>query len=311
VKKFIITIDTEGDNLWAWKQGDRITTENVKFLPRFQLLCNQFGFKPVWLTNYEMITDCAYAEFISQVVSEKNGELGMHLHAWSTPPKYNLNVVQAGAPYLIEYPQDIMEEKIAIMTEAIKKIGITPVSHRAGRWATDDRYFKLLIKYGYKIDCSVTPYVDWKGSVGATAGACGSNYMRSNREPYMITFDNGSLMEVPVSIRKTHSLVLKDRKSLKNFTGSLYRVFKGNVLWLRPNGNNYNAMIKLVDIVRKSDSDYIMFMLHSSELMPGGSPTFPTSDSIEKLYVDLEKLFSYCAQYFEGITLRDYYEEKI
>ncbi|WP_395754844.1 hypothetical protein [Edwardsiella ictaluri] len=49
---FIITIDTEGDNLW--QNHDRITTENARYLPRFQLLCEKYGFKPVYLTNYEM-----------------------------------------------------------------------------------------------------------------------------------------------------------------------------------------------------------------------------------------------------------------
>lgn len=34
---FLITIDTEGDNLW--QNHDRITTENTRFLPRFQALC--------------------------------------------------------------------------------------------------------------------------------------------------------------------------------------------------------------------------------------------------------------------------------
>ena len=49
---FIITIDTEGDNLW---QNHRvIKTENARYLARFQTLCERFGFKPVWLTNYEM-----------------------------------------------------------------------------------------------------------------------------------------------------------------------------------------------------------------------------------------------------------------
>ena len=47
---FIITIDTEGDNLW---QNHRvIKTENARYLARFQTLCERFGFKPVWLTNY-------------------------------------------------------------------------------------------------------------------------------------------------------------------------------------------------------------------------------------------------------------------
>ncbi|KUQ83408.1 hypothetical protein AWI27_16640 [Enterobacter hormaechei subsp. steigerwaltii] len=52
---FIITIDTEGDNLW---QNHRvIKTENARYLARFQALCERFGFKPVWLTNYEMAVE--------------------------------------------------------------------------------------------------------------------------------------------------------------------------------------------------------------------------------------------------------------
>ena len=31
---FLITIDTEGDNIW--RRPNRITTENTLFLPRFQ-----------------------------------------------------------------------------------------------------------------------------------------------------------------------------------------------------------------------------------------------------------------------------------
>lgn len=45
-KYFIITIDTEGDNLWEWKEGTPIGTENVKYLSRFQELCSQYRFKP-------------------------------------------------------------------------------------------------------------------------------------------------------------------------------------------------------------------------------------------------------------------------
>jgi len=42
-KKFIITIDTEGDNLWEWKEGMPLGTENVNCLPRFQKLCNKYN----------------------------------------------------------------------------------------------------------------------------------------------------------------------------------------------------------------------------------------------------------------------------
>ena len=52
-----------------------------------------------------------------------------------------------------------------------------------------------------------------------------------------------------------------------------------------------------------------MFMLHSSEMMPGGSPTFKTQESIEILYRDLERLFQHVSKNYEGITLREYCEK--
>lgn len=63
-KSFIITIDTEGDNLWDWKEGTEIGTNNSRYIPRFQSLCNEFGFKPTWLTNWEMIQNQEYVEFV-------------------------------------------------------------------------------------------------------------------------------------------------------------------------------------------------------------------------------------------------------
>lgn len=53
-----------------------------------------------------------------------------------------------------------------------------------------------------------------------------------------------------------------------------------------------------------------MFMLHSSELMPGGSPNFKTVESIEKLYNNIEYIFQYIKNKgYIGMTLNEYYEE--
>lgn len=55
MKSFIITVDTEGDNLWEYKDGDPLGVKNSEYIPRFQSLCEKYGFKPVYLTNYEMV----------------------------------------------------------------------------------------------------------------------------------------------------------------------------------------------------------------------------------------------------------------
>lgn len=309
-KKFIITIDTEGDNLWAWKQGDAIRTENTLYLQRFQDLCNRYGFRPVWLSNYEMLSDSRYVDFICRVEEEGTGELGMHLHAWSTPPEYNLQVLRSGAPYLIEYPTEVMEEKIAAMTDLIRqRTGITPVSHRAGRWAMDGRYFDLLVKYGYLADCSVTPHVNWQANVGATEHSQGSDYSACPETPYWISNSAGTgrILEVPMSIRKMGGLVFENADSLRGIARGFKNITKEKTVWLRPNGGNLGALQKLQRrIAREESTDYLMFMIHSSELMPGGSPTFPTEASIEKLYQTMETLFAGIAKTYRGETLRDY-----
>lgn len=309
MKYFIITIDTEGDNLWQWDKKSLITTKNTLFLSRFQNLCEKYGFKPVWLTNFEMINDPNYVDFINTVEQKGTGEIGMHLHAWNTPPEYTLPFEQTGLPYLIEYPEEIMRKKVESMTTLIKSnTGITPVSHRAGRWAIDDRYFRILKDYGYKVDCSVTPHINWQHSPGQTY-INGSDYSNHPEQPYWIDKEK-KLLEVPVSIRKSHSFILPENLTLKDFLRSCKRTFCGQYIWLRPNGQNEKSLLHLIDLIYNSNSDYIMFMLHSSELMPNGNPTFRTNESIEMLYKVLDTVFYKASNYFTGITLRDYYNLK-
>ena len=80
-------------------------------------------------------------------------------------------------------------------------------------------------------------------------------------------------------------------------------------LWLRPNGKNLNEMKYIIrKISLENNSNYLMFMLHSSELMPGGSPIFRTEDSIEKMYRDVEKIFSMISDKYQGVTIREFGE---
>ena len=51
---------------------------------------------------------------------------------------------------------------------------------------------------------------------------------------------------------------------------------------------------------------YLMFMIHSSELMPGGSPSFPDEQSIENLYRSLEAFFEAISDDYAGMTIGDY-----
>jgi len=79
-------------------------------------------------------------------------------------------------------------------------------------------------------------------------------------------------------------------------------------VWLRPNGRNLNQMLGYLRYALSTKRDYVEFMLHSSEFMPGGSPLFKSEPAIEELYHCLESLFAEASVHFSGRTLSQYLE---
>jgi hypothetical protein len=312
---FLITIDTEGDNLWL--KSDRIMTKNASYLIRFQELCEKYQLKPTYLTNYEMVKSDTFIKFGKSIIKNNTAEVGMHLHAWNMPSFYKLtNNDFKYHPFLIEYPEKIMREKVKIMTELLEDtFGEKMLSHRAGRWAFNEKYAEILVEFGYKVDCSVTPHISWKLTMGDPKQNGGCDYSKFPDEPYFIDINNIShpgksdLLEVPVSInrrfKKINNLVsgLPNNSIIKRAVNHFFPN-----IWLRPNGKNIQHLLKYLDKMVDSEKMYVEFVLHSSELMPGGSPLFRTDESIEKLYRDLDLLFKRANSSFIGCTLSEFYD---
>ncbi|MDI3365772.1 deacetylase [Pantoea sp. V108_6] len=308
---FLITLDTEGDNLWRNRSGN-VTTHNVRFLPRFQSLCEKYAFKPTWLTNYEMACDPAYVEFGRDLLERNQGEIGMHLHAWYSPPDYALTEDDwRYQPYLIEYPESILHDKVAYMTDLLETAFETKMrSHRAGRWAFNEVYARALIDHGYLVDCSVTPRVDWRSSPGAPQGKGGTDYRHFPDQAYYVDINDiskpgsSTLLELPMSIQYRHGMLKNQFKKVWDNVRGKSRGPRVN--WLRPVGGNLAQMKHVVDQTLSQGNDYVEFMLHSSEFMPDGSPTFKNDADIDRLYDDLEQLFSWLQERTQGMTLTEY-----
>lgn len=313
---WLITIDTEGDNLWSMPRD--IRTENSRYLPRFQALCEKYELRPTYLVNWEMACCPVFCEFARDVIARNTAEIGMHLHAWNNPPLVPLTDDDyRWQPYLIEYPTHVMREKIRTLTDKLRQTFSTGiVSHRAGRWALDETYVDLLIEHDYQVDCSVTPGVSWRNDQGAPEGRGGADYRAVAPTAFWISRDDvqnseaAPLLEVPMTIERGphHMLARAVRHTLRG--SSLGRRFAERLFpaayWFRPNRRNHQNMLKILRQAEERPSDYIEMMLHSSEVMPGGSPYFPDRSAMDRLYDDLEALFSHGAGRFEGLTLAEY-----
>lgn len=319
---FLITVDTEGDD--QWQPARVITTRNAAFLPRFQRLCERFGFKPVYLTNYEMVQSPNFVEFARDVLMRDAGEVGMHLHAWSSPPLHPLTRDDFGLhPYLVEYPDRLMRAKLERLTAELEEcFGCKMVSHRAGRWGFDARYAAMLGELGYLVDCSVTPGLSWSANPGAPSGRGGTDYSNFPHRPYFMNAQRiaepaaDGLLEVPMTV-KANALY---RQVPSIYRTRVVRRFANRIApgqtWLCPVQTTLRAslrrhlaaMLATARAVRGGGAVHLEFMIHSSELMPGGSPIFRTQPDIEMLYDYLERLFEDVYEWCDGMTLAEFYE---
>jgi hypothetical protein len=323
---FLITIDTEGDSVWS--RPALVTTRNAAFLERFQQLCERWDQRPTWLATHEMISSPIFRRFAADVLTRGTAEIGMHLHAWNSPPLEPLTSDDAAAtPYLIEYESRVMREKIHALTATLEDtLGVKIVSHRAGRWAFDERYAEMLLDEGYKVDCSVTPLVSWARTLGAGRG--GTDYTQFPHEPYWIDpldisrQGTSDLLEVPMTIVSLRSSVInrlaRIAHRLPRPLGGICGLadlatnrFSPPTDWLRPTGHNGRRLRVVVDRIVEERRQHAEFMLHSSELMPGGSPTFPDRASIDAMYADLEPLFQRIQARFRGVTLSEFHDEVV
>src|SRR3972149_1848749 len=317
---FLITVDTEGDNLWA--RPKQITTENAKYLPRFQTLCEKYGLKPTWLVNYELAECPAFVQFAKDVVQRGAGEIGMHLHAWNTPPLKPLTDDDMyHQPYLFEYPREVMRDKISFLTELLEERFERKIkSHRAGRWGLNAVYARLLVEHGYLVDCSVTPHVSWTAYLGNPNGAGGPDFRGFPELPYFIYLKridrpgNSPLLEAPLSVIETRYAGLNRwleraprllRRISRRFFPPIFEMVP------RDKKNNLPHMLLILHHAIEHRRPCVELATLSSELMPGASPFFPTADSIQRLYDRLEILFSTAVETFQGMKPSEFRQEWI
>ncbi len=317
---FLITIDTEGDNLWA--APTRITTENSKFIPRFQQLCEKYGLQPTYLTDYHMVRCPLFVDLARKWMLQRSAEIGAHMHPWNTPPIHHItDNDDACGPYATEYPPELVEEKFTFLTRLLEHtFQAKMISHRAGRWGFDGNYAKALLRHNYIVDCSVTPGVSWQSSKGNPNGNGGPDFTNAPSYPYFLDLNDvcrpgdSSLLELPVTIMSPAPEAIDNFRSKLSprslVRRALNRVYPPKT-WIRPNGHNGKHTVTVLKKAVDEGRPYAEFMLHSSELMPGGSPTFTTAESIEVLYRDLEALFAEASRLCRPATVGDFAGEFI
>jgi hypothetical protein len=266
--KFILTIDTEGDN--QWDHGRELTVENINFIPRFQSLCEKYSIKPTYLVTSEICEDGLAREIFTQYIQSEKAEIGAHLHSWTTPPFKDKDGYRFNDPnhaFANELTDNLLIEKIKVLTGQIEdSFGIHPRSFRSGRYGFDRNVARILYKNSYMVDSSVTPYLSWAAHKGIPQGKGGPVFIDNTPFPYEYNFDNGSLLEIPITILPTKFPLNKSNslanKYFRNVDDSIplrflrKLLYSNQPLWLRPHPKMSIDLLNILSIYR-ADKDSV------------------------------------------------------
>lgn len=300
----IVSIDTEEDN-WAPSRNG-VTLENIGQLARLHTFLEGLGVRPTYFTAYQVAALPAGARAIRGLAERGTAEIGAHLHPWNTPPL--TDPIEPGSSMLKNLPAALQRAKLEQLTAALEEtVGTRPTAFRAGRYGLGPSTVGALIACGYRVDSSVTPYVNWEDTddgpnfVGAPLGLYQLGPERDVRTPDPA----GALLEIPVSAGYTRpGFAVRDRAfrllglpALRPFrlAGLAWRAGLLRRVVLSPETASVPDMLALSERLIERGVQHLNLTWHSQSLCPGLSPFVATT-------ADRDRLYRAIASYLEGLA---------
>jgi hypothetical protein len=312
--RFVVTVDTEADS--AWSKPEIVALENLRSLPRFQDLCEEYGIVPSYLLTYECATRDEALAVLEPLASRRRCEIGHHLHVWTTPPFQSEGPSGIDGAWIhafqFELPDSLFTEKAERLRQAIEAaFGRSPTAHRAGRWGVDQRTVDWLASAGFVVETSMRTWMRLtrhgpgiKLSTPRGKRIAAAEY-EPRRNPYFWPSairgaDVAPIVELPATVEVPDGLptTLCRRAMALRWPGEsifarLYRRGGGQRM-LRPDPS-YAAgeLPKIMERALGQGVTVLNLMLHSSELALGTSPFTQTGAGLNAIWTHLEAAFRY------------------
>jgi len=303
--RFFITVDSEEDD-WGEYRTTGFSVENIRQIIRAQKLFDRYGAIPTYLVTYPVVTSDVGRGVFLDVLARNRCEIGAHCHPWNTPPFGE--EVNARHSMLCNLPYEIVANKIEVLQTEIKQsLGVAPICFRAGRWGFGSAVATAIHKFGFRVDTSVTPFIDWRIYAGPDYGAAPTCAYQFSATDVQAAVPDGPLLEVPATIGfLQHNYDLCRRvigwrglASRLHVTGILERAGIVNLRWLSPELSTGEDMVKLAKTALARGCSFLNMTLHSTALLPGKSPYVQTEADLEKFLGKIEMLLKFAAR--EGV----------
>lgn len=284
---YVVTVDTEEE--WDWASGyptGPTRVENIQKLPAFQAACEKNGAAVTYFVNHAVLANPDARRVILDLATRPRVEIGMHVHPWNTPPLQPVEKVSVRDSFIHNLPPDLARAKLDTVYATFTDCGLKPVSFRGGRYSTGPLVREWLRERGFIADASILPYTNW-----IDEGA--PDYRTRDLQPVRIPGEP-PLWEVPLSLAFTRRPFGFWRRALATAESAVFRPFRlvgalskfgvAEKAWLNFENPLGERMPALIRTLRKAKAPYLCFTLHSSSLLPGGSPYSPNPAAAEQVF---------------------------
>ena len=289
--RLMVFIDTEEEFDWsAPMRRDGYGVRSVQALPVVQSLFSRLGITPCYLIDYPIVSDHAACAVLQGFVDAGEAMIGTQLHPWVNPPfAEELNPYNS---YPGNLPADIEAAKLGRLTAAIAdRFGTRPQVYRAGRYGLGPNTPALLAELGYKVDCSVRPFFDYRPDGGPS-------FQGVLPRPFWLSQQAG-LLEIPLTVGFTGALSgLGDElfalaARFGQAPGFLARAGLLNRVPLTPEGTNLDEALAGIDALAAAEQPIYCISFHSPSVEPGHTPYVRDAADLARFLAWLEAVLEH------------------
>jgi teichuronic acid biosynthesis glycosyltransferase TuaC len=295
-----VVIDTESEYDWHAGPGtDEGKVASINELPHFlEDLC-KYDVYPALLVDYPVASQFRSKEII-QAAHAAGCEIGVHLHAWSTPPqvepKDDWHSFSGNLGPGLEF------NKIAELTEEIERlIGERPSVFKAGRYGIGPNTITALEQLGFKIDLSACPAYDYSFMGGP-------NFSTFTSYPSWFGLSR-RLLELPTTAG-TQGLLWRLAIASNRLTGRRWAkaaridrmAARLNLLYprrLSPEGNTLEEMQQLTRRLYEGGHRVFTMSFHSPSLR-GGTPYTSSEQDVRDFRWKIEGFLQFFQEELHG-----------
>jgi glycosyltransferase involved in cell wall biosynthesis len=304
----MVTVDTEEIFDWDCPKPVGHSLSLLGDFARFQILCERLEIIPHYFLTWPLMEDTKTAAWFKQIFKSGKATLGLHLHAWETPPDHPMK--REGQIYQSSMPQELHLQTLQHLAKLFETVfGFRATTHRAGRYGISPGVMEDLAETGIVHDFSPSAGFDFRSQGGP-------DFTRLGAHPFYHRTRMGDIITcLPPSgaraIKRTQVFLPQNLNTIANFKSATgwRETLQTNLtapMRLTPEGNSSGAMIALARALARSHVPLLTLSFHSSTLTPGATPYTKDKQDVKDFLARLEQFLHWQKQHGGGFfNIRD------